>query len=254
MNATDKDRRPFRTPRGTPQGRGPRGVPKPRLPEERPRLQRDAYRDLRSSVPPGRLDDVTRAYGAAGEAMAEGEPRQALPYLEWAKSAAPRSAVIREALGIAHYQIGDYHAASAELTAYRRLSGREDQNHLLADSARAVGRSDKVGEYVEAMLRDQRVDDERKAEGLIVLAGDAADRGDLEGALAVLARAGLRPRRIEPWHPRVWYAASDLARRAGDAEQEREYLEAVVAVDPDLLDAAERLEGLTPPGGSRSSA
>jgi tetratricopeptide (TPR) repeat protein len=185
--------------------------------------------------------------------MAAGQPERALPYLEWAKSVAPRSAAVREALGIAHYMTGDYAAASAELTAYRRLSGREDQNHLLADSARAAGRPDKVAEYVEAMVRDERVDAERRVEGLIVLAGDLADRGDVEGGLAVLGRAGLHPRRIEPWHPRVWYAAADLSARIGDRAREREFLEAVLAVDEEFLDAAERLQGLegavSPPGG-----
>jgi tetratricopeptide (TPR) repeat protein len=235
-----RGQRPFR---GVGRAAGNR-VAKPRLPEERPRLQREAYRDLRGSVSAGRLDDVIRAYGAAGAAMEEGEPERAVPYLEWAKSVAPRSAAVREALGIARYLTGDFAAASAELTAYRRLSGREDQNHLLADSARAAGRPDKVGEYVEAMVRDPRVDTERQVEGLIVLAADLADRGDVDGALAVLGRAGLHPRHIEPWHPRLWYAAADLAARRGDREREREFLEAIVAVDEDFLDADERLRNL----------
>jgi Tfp pilus assembly protein PilF len=228
-------------------------VPKPRLPDERPHIQRDAYRDLRGSVPPGRLDDVVRAYGAAGEALQDGEPERALPYLEWAKAVAPRSAAVREALGVAHYQRGDYAAAAAELTAYRRLSGREDQNHLLADCARAAGRHERVREYVEAMSRGPGVGRDRVVEGMLVLAGDLADRGDPEEGLAVLRRVGLEPQRIEPWQPRVWYAAADLAERLGEREQARDYLEAIVAVDPDFLDAAERLAGDDPRDQGSSS-
>ena len=103
------------------------------------------------------------------------------------------------------------------------------------------------------MERAGDVDRERVVEGLIVLAAELADQGDPAAGLAVLDRAGLHPTRIESWHPRAWYAAADLAERMGDEDLARDYLEAVVAVDPEMLDAAERLsmmdEGFNPPGG-----
>lgn len=219
---------------------------KPQLPEERPRLQRDAYRDLRQSVPSSAFDDVVKAVGAAGEALAEGDPERAVPFLEWAKFMAPRAAVVREALGIARYQLGEFGAASSELSAYRRMSGREDQNHLLADSARATGRHDKVREYVEAMTAAPGMGRDRIVEGALVLAGDLADQDQLADALAVLRRADLEPARIEPWQPRLWYAAADLSERLGDTDAARDYLEAVLAVDPHFLDTAERLSLLDP--------
>jgi tetratricopeptide (TPR) repeat protein len=208
-----------------------------------PRLPRDVYADLRAASPPQHLADLVKAYAAAGDALAAEDTRRALELLSWAKRNAARSAAVREALGIAHYLAGEFAAAHSELLAYRRLSGRHDQNHLLADCARAVGRHDKVADYVEQMIAD-RVEPERVVEGLIVLAGERADRGDLPGALAALQRAGLRPARVEPYHARLWYAAADLCQRMGDLDQVRDYLEAVVAVDPQFLDAPERLAAL----------
>lgn len=221
-------------------------VRRPVLPEERPRLQREAYRDLRQSVPSSAFDDVVKAFGAAGEALADGDPERAAPLLEWAKTMAPRAAVVREALGIVRYQLGDFSAASSELSAYRRMSGREDQNHLLADSARAAGRHDRVREYVEAMTSAPDVGRDRIVEGALVLSGDLADQGQLAEALAVLQRADLAPTRIEPWQPRLWYAAADLSERLGDSDGANDYFEAILAVDPLFLDAAERLAMLDP--------
>jgi tetratricopeptide (TPR) repeat protein len=216
---------------------------KPELPEERPRLPRDVYADLRSAARPDQVEDVTRAFAAAGDALEEGDLPRARELLAWAKSVASRSAVLREALGVVLYHAGDYAAAHAELSAYRRLSGRVDQNHVLADCARAIGRPDRVAEYV-AEMQEAGAEQERVVEGLIVLASSRADDGDPTGALAVLERADLTPAPVQPWHPRLWYVAADLAERAGDSEQARDYLEAIVAVDAEFLDAAERLAAL----------
>jgi tetratricopeptide (TPR) repeat protein len=221
----------------------PAAPKKPELPEERPRLPRDVYADLRSASRADQVEDVTKAFAAAGEALEEGDLRRARELLTWAKSVSSRSAVIREALGVVLYHAEDFSAAHAELGAYRRLSGRADQNHLLADCARAGGRLDRVAEYVEEMAQ-AGVEQERVVEGWIVLAASKADAGDVSGALAVLERAGLSPAAVQPWHPRLWYFAADLAERTGDREQARDYLEAIVAVDSEYLDAAARLEQL----------
>lgn len=215
---------------------------KPALPEERPHLDREVYRELRGAARPGDAEDVLRAYAAAGDALVEGDLDRAVTVLEWAKSAAARSGAIREALGVARYRAGDFAAAHSELLAYRRLSGRQDQNHLLADCARAAGRPDKVAEYVAAM-DPATVPADRIAEGILVLAGDRADRGDVDGALRMLERADLEPADVQEHHVRLWYLAADLSEQAGDHDAGRDYLEAIHAVDPDYLDVADRLAG-----------
>jgi tetratricopeptide (TPR) repeat protein len=230
-------------PRVSP-GRERRQVFRPTLPEERPRLAVGIYRELRATTRPNDLPDVARAVAAAGQALEAGDVDRATELLEWAKSVAARSAVIREALGIARYLAGDFGGAKRELLAYRRLSGRCDQNHLLADCARVTGRSEKVAEYVDEMVQAGAPAD-RVAEGLLVLAGERADRGDLRGSLCTLERADLDPCRIRPWHPRLWYFAGDLHERLGDRDCARDYFEAIVAVEDDFLDARDRLAALS---------
>lgn len=183
------------------------------------------------------------AFGGAGDALVAGDLDRATELLVWAKSAAARSSAIREALGVVRYHAGDFAGAHSELLAYRRLSGRQDQNHLLADCARAAGRPEKVVEYVGAMDPDT-VPADRVAEGILVLAGDRADRGDLQGALGALERADLAPADVQDYHVRLWYLAADLSERLGDRDAARDYLDAISAVEPDYLDAAERLAAL----------
>ncbi len=206
-------------------------------------VPRDAWRDLRATVPAGVLDDVVKAVGTAAQALEDGDVRRATELLEWAKSTAPRSATIREALGVAHYSAGRYAQAHSELLAYRRMTASADQNHLLADCARATGKPDKAQEYVDEMIR-ARVDTARTVEGLLVLAGMRVDAGDLEGALRTLSRANLDPETVAPWHPRVWYAAGDVLERLGRHEQARDYFEAILSVDDEFGDVDERLARL----------
>lgn len=214
-----------------------------RQPERsRPRLPSSVYRDLKAASGP-HLDHVAAAYADAGVALEHGETATAIDLLGDAKRRAPRSAMVREALGIALYLDGRYKEAGRELSAYRRMSGREDQNHLLADCARANGQLDRAEELVDEMFR-ARVPASRIAEGLLVLAGARAERGDHDAALAVLQRLDLEPRRVEPYHLRLWHLAADICEQRGDAEAAAGYLGAIATVDPDFLDVAARLEVL----------
>ena len=206
-------------------------------------MPREAFRDLKATVPATALDEVVKAVGAAAEAMENGDLARATELLTWAKSVAPRSATVREALGIAHYGAERYAEAHAELLTYRRLSAAHDQNHLLADCARALGRTEKMVEYVEEMIA-ARVGGEPVAEGLIVLAGERAERGEAAEALAILRRADLDPVEVQPWHPRLWYLAADLSQQLGRTDDARDYFEAILAVDPEFGDVEERLATL----------
>lgn len=206
-------------------------------------MRRDVHADLRATAPPNELDDMLRVVVAARDAVEGGEPQRAIELLTWAKSVAPRSVVVRETFGIAAYHAGEFETAHRELQAYRRLSNRQDQNHLLADCARALGRYDKIDEYVAAMAGTD-VHPERVAEAAIVQAGARADRGDFDGAIAVLERAGLDSAEIRPYHLRLWYTAADLYDRSGDRARAREYFEAITTIDEDFLDVEERLGDL----------
>lgn len=205
----------------------------------RPRLPSAVYRDLKAAGGTD-LDAVATAYADAGHALQDGESGRAITLLLDAKRRAPRSWAVREALGIALYLDGRYQEAARELGAYRRMSGRQDQNHLLADCARANGQIEKAEDLVAEMM-GARVPPDRLAEGLLVIAGARAERGDLDAALAVLHRMDLEPRSVEPYHLRLWYLAADLEERRGDTDAATGYLSAIAMIDPSFLDVAERL-------------
>lgn len=221
--------------------------PRPDLPTERVDLPSAVFRDIKRTVKPGVLEDVANAVGAASLAVEEGDLDRAMELLEWAKSKAPRSAAIREGLGIAHYLAHDFDGAQRELQAYRRLSGRVDQNHLLADAARALGRLDRVAELVDEMvtaLQERKAPLDRTVEAVIVHAGALADQERYEEALALLDRSPLPDGGATVSHARAWYAAGDIAERMGDRGLAAEYFHAASMVEDDFLDAEARVDAL----------
>ncbi len=231
--------RPPRPPRSGEQGPRPR---KPDLPGERPRLPREVHADVRSTAPAGAVDDLARALGAAEEAIARGDAARAVEVLTWAKSVATRSWAVREALGIALYLEGRFAEAQRELLTYRRLSGRHDQNHLLADCARATGRVDQAVAHVEAMI-EAAVEEERLAEGLLVVAGARLEAGEPHGALAALRRLELDVEEPEPYHLRLWHLAARAAREAGQDETAQRWRARIAEADADALAALDGVGG-----------
>ena len=212
---------------------------------DRPRLPSDVYRDLKAATG-GDVDRVAADYAAAGAALEEGDTHRAIELLRACRQRASRSAAVREALGIALYLDGQYREAGRELSAYRRMSGRLDQNHLLADCARANGQVDKAESLVSEMMRAD-VPADRIAEGLLVVAGARADRGDPRAALAALHRIDLTPRDVQPYHIRLWYLAGELHEQLGEIDQAENMFSAIATIDPEFLDAAERAAALASP-------
>lgn len=236
-----------RPPAGGKPGRGRHGGDrrtsgKPTIPEDVPRVPRGVWRDIDASTSHGLAPEVARAVSGAAQ-VAEEEPQRASALLSWAKEVAPRSAAVREALGVHAYRSGDYETAARELQAYRRISGRQDQNHVLADSLRGTGRTDRIRELVEAMGED--VAPERRLEASMVHAGALADAGDVLRAREILERAGGEPAVAGAAHLRLWYMAAELSVQLGDRRHAAELLEAVLTMDPDFLDAGEWLGELT---------
>lgn len=63
-----------------------------------------------------------------------------------------------------------------------------------------------------------------------------ADRGDLAGAIRLLAKGFRMPREPQEHHLRRAYALGDLYERAGDVPQARSMFLRVLHVDPEYLD------------------
>lgn len=223
-------------------------APKPSLPVGvRPTLPGDVRRELKQHVRGKELgDEVGLCIMLAGEAIDADAPAEAIPYLAWAKEVAPRAPAVREGLAVARYLTGDYKAALNELRAYKRLSGSDDQDHLLADVLRAAGHPPaEVGEVVQAMVAGD-APAERRLEALLVWAGAVADAGDLDAARAVLRRADKRlvEDAGDAARDRLTYVAGDLAARAGDVEGARRAFQRLLEIAEDPYDAEDRLAAL----------
>jgi tetratricopeptide (TPR) repeat protein len=156
---------------------------------------------------------------------------------------APGAASVRELYGLTLYRLERWKQAAGELEAYRALARSPDQDPVLADCYRALHRYSRVEELWEE-LRAASPSAALVTEGRIVTAGARADQGDLEGAIALLARTAPKPRRVREHHLRQWYALADLYDRSGDVPQARRLFREVIANQPGFADAEDRLAAL----------
>jgi tetratricopeptide (TPR) repeat protein len=181
------------------------------------------------------------------EAVADldrGRPADAVRAAQQAKALAARSGAIREVLGMALYRRERYRDALRELQAYRRITGRPDQNHLIADCHRALGAPEKALPLVREAL-DARIGAEARAEAAVVGGSALADLGRYEEALTLLRRFDRGGDAAHPYDLRVWYVMGDVLERAGRTREAVRAFRRVVDHDPEAFDAAERLARLT---------
>jgi tetratricopeptide (TPR) repeat protein len=157
--------------------------------------------------------------------------------------AAPTAESVRELLGLTYYRLGRWKSAAVELEAFRALNGSTEQNPVLADCYRALGRHAKVAELWEE-LRAASPSAALVAEGRIVAAGSLADQGRLDDAIRLLSAAKTPAKRPKDHHLRVTYALADLYERAGDIPRARQLFEQVAAHDPGLGDVTARVRAL----------
>lgn len=244
-------RRPTRPRRADP----PSEVPRPDLPRDHAvSLPRAVVREVERAARGRHGADAVTALDIGSRLLDEEDGAGALPYLDWARTVAPRVGVIREAVGVARYLTGDFATALGELRTYRRLTGRQDQNHLIADCLRALGRStEDIEAAVRAMVGGESgprsaqprevVPEDRITEAVIVLASAVADEGDLARARRLVAEraAQIDGSPPEEQHLRLWYVGADLAERAGDRADARSYLERIRQQTTGFFDVDDRL-------------
>lgn len=195
-------------------------------------------------VPERRVPKVERQIAEAARAFERGRAQDAWRMLRPLTEEAPEAAAVRELAGLSLYHLGRWKAAIGHLEAFARLSGSVEQHPVLADAYRALGRHAKVKELWDE-LRQASPGAALVTEGRIVMAGSLADRGELRPAIALLERGPAPARRgPAPHHVRLWYALADLYERVGDTPRARELFSRVVAADPGMADAVERLQAL----------
>ena len=144
---------------------------------------------------------------------------------------------------MALYRRGSFREALRELQAYRRLTGRPDQNHLIADCHRALGAPEKALPLVREAL-NARIGAEARAEAAVVGGSALADLGRYEEALTLLRRFERAGDAARPYDLRVWYVTGDVLERAGRVREAARAFRRVVDHDPEAFDAAERLSQL----------
>lgn len=202
--------------------------------------------ELAKGVSERRLPKVEQQVAEAARAFERGRAQDAYRMLRPLAEEAPNVPSIRELTGLSLYHLGRWKQAIAHLEAFARLTGSVEQHPVLADSYRALGNHTKVESLWEE-LRQASPGAELVAEGRIVAAGSLADRGELHRAIRLLERGPVAPppRRPPKLHQlRLWYALADLYERVGDTPKARELFGRVADVDPELADAAERLQAL----------
>jgi tetratricopeptide (TPR) repeat protein len=205
-------------------------------------LDRQVRAELRSLSKPNA--EVVAAHLIAAGLAVDSDPAKALAHARAARGRASRLAVVREAVGVAAYHAQEWSEALTELRTARRISGDPRNLPLIADCERALGRP---GQAIR-MLSDPdvaRLDPETRAELLIVVAGARRDGGQLDAALAVLARGGLDRERPRPGSIRLWYAYADVLVELDRTEEAASWFAAAAALDVDgETDAAERAADL----------
>lgn len=198
----------------------------------------EVVRELKSSARPGKGDILVKVFSDAVAAYAAGDLNDAIRWGDQAKHMALRSPNVREFLGLAYYDAGRWQEAARELAAFRRIAGTNQQNPLIADAYRAMGKPDKALEYADQV--EPTSDPAVFFEARIVSAGALADMGRVEEGVQRLQTLDLEPAVAEEHHLRAWYVLADLLERLGKFTQARHYFESVEAADADLTDAPER--------------
>ncbi len=189
-------------------------------------------------------DVIARHLVAAGELLDE-DPETALAHARAARARAGRIAAIREAVGIAAYQCGDWAQALAELRAARRMGSRSPLLALIADCERGIGRPERAIELARSPEAGQLSGDDAD-ELRIVAAGARSDLGQHEQALAILATPQLDPEKVGQTAARLFYAHAETLLALGrDEEALRWFLHAARADIDDVTDAEERITELS---------
>jgi tetratricopeptide (TPR) repeat protein len=188
-------------------------------------------------------DAVARHLVAAGELIDE-DPEAALSHARAARARSGRIAAIREAVGIAAYQCGDWGQALAELRAARRMGSKSPLLPLIIDCERGLGRPERALELARGPEAAQLSGDEAD-ELRIVAAGARADLGQLEQALTVLSTPQLDPSRRGTTVARLFYAYAETLLALDRGNEALEWFLRAAAADVEgVTDAEDRVTEL----------
>ncbi len=175
------------------------------------------------------------------------DPELAYEHAVAAQRRAGRVGLVREAAGLAAYQVGKYEEALRELRTARRLTGSSEHLPVMADCERGLFRPERALDLAASPEADE-LDRSGQLELLIVAAGARGDLGQHDAAVVMLqvAELDVAPRSgshgARQARARLMSAYSDALVAAGRADEARVWLErAADADDDDTTGAAARL-------------
>ncbi len=203
-------------------------------------LPRDVVADL-DVLSPGVKARVERWLAAARLALEE-DPLQAYEYAQEAGRIGGRSSVVREAVGVAAYQAGEFAEARKDLQAARRIGGRDDLIPLIADCERALGNPRKAVDLANSD-EAKRLRGETQAELLLVASGARLDMDQTNAAVSLLRGPCSNTPANAAWASRIYYGYGEALLANGDAETAREwFVKAAWADQLGTTDAMDRVD------------
>lgn len=185
-------------------------------------------------------DTVARHLVAAGELL-DDDPETALAHAQAARARSGRIAAVREAVGIAAYQCGDWAQALSEFRAARRMGSKSQLLPLIADCERGVGRPERAIELARSPEAAELTGDDAD-EMRIVAAGARADLGQLQQSLALLSSPQPDPSRTGATAARLFYAYAETLLALGRDDDALQWFIHAAAADVDgVTDAEDRV-------------
>jgi HAD superfamily hydrolase (TIGR01450 family) len=179
--------------------------------------------------------------------LLEDDPAAALLHARAARGRAGRIAVVRETVGIAAYNAGEWSEALSELRAARRMSGSSVLLPLMADCERGLGHPERAIDIARSEEGRALTGDEA-LEMRIVESGARLDLGDPEKAVVTLQSENLDPAQHGTGQARLFYAYATALHAAGREDDAITwFMNAAAADEDDVTDAELRLMEITDP-------
>lgn len=206
-------------------------------------LDTDVRRDL-LTLDKANAENVARHLVMVTRLLEE-DPALALEHARAARRRAGRVGLVRETMGIAAYNAGEWQEAVSELRAARRITGNTALLPLIADSERGLGRPERAIEI--ARSDDGRaLTGEEATEMRIVESGARIDLGEPEKAVVTLQAADLKPGQSGTAPARLYYAYASALQAAGRIDDAMTWFMNAASADvDDVTDAELKLVELT---------
>lgn len=188
--------------------------------------------EITRSTPKERRQPALNHLTSAIESFADERYPAAIADLRKAKKLSPRSATIRELLGLSAYRAGNWEEALRELRTFRRITGDMIHYPVEMDCLRALERTEDVIKSWER-LQEYDISPMVNHEARVVYASFLLDQNRARDAWPIIKPGRLVASPTEG-ELRRWYVAARVALAAGDRDAAKRIVAALDEQDPDF--------------------